>query len=291
MNNTLGLQGYGAQTWEFPFAKPPKYTVVYYGSQTNCNTSGSVYHAKGWDVKYTSGDLGDAYTMTATLNQEVGSDGITPLTTLGSYTTLNFSLHYNNSEKELLFAGVNVIPWINNISTKDKTTLESLISNPPTNATALGYSSTSADFGVNWNNTDPNSLFTGSSATSISASQVVWTMANNGFKTVPIIQPVLRMNIVVPAGYNMSTFTSNLLSIYSQATMVSEINLPSNWNSVLPYNSDPSPLTAAGNGASIPLLYGWLKQTPDMNGNGSTITVNQDFIYGCWYQNVYGTRI
>ena len=139
-----------------------------------------------------------------------------------------------------------MIPWINQITTDDKTTLQYQINNNQTGSLIT-------------------SSFTGG-ATSISASQTVYTLEMNGMKTVPIIQPILVMNAVVPSTFNFTTLNSNLLSIYYASSVQSELGVPTNFYNIMAQPSDPAAL-ACDNGGSIPLHYGWLKQPPTIDQN------------------------
>jgi hypothetical protein len=289
MNNTLGTNGFRIQTWEYPYGKPPKYTVEFTGTQDDCNFSASVYYVHGWDVKMQNGN--PWWTLTATINQEVKNDGLTPISSSasGSYITVNFSLHNANNQKEILHVGSNIISWIDTIATRDKATLSQLIANPPMSG-SFGYSSISGDQGINWDFFDPQSPFYLSNSGSIAQCQTVWTMVNNGFKTVPIVETTLRMSAVVPRTNDLSLFNKNINRIYSNTTLNSELGLPSNLYAVLPNNSDPATFVDAG-GQPLTLLYGFVKQPPTQTQNGQTITIEQDWIYGLWYQNVFGNRL
>lgn len=289
MNNVFGIAGFSGDSEKYEINKYPSITRTFVGTKAEVNASGSVYFAKGWQVQYTSGN---PWTLTATINQPVDTND-TPVTS--SAASVNWSLHYVTSEKELLHVGINGLfngsgGWISNITTKDKNSLEYYIANPPTTQSANTASSVVIPANIDWTTT--NSAFYGSSGTSISASQVVWAMTKNGAKTVPIIQQVLRMTQVVPSSWGLGTFNSQLNRVYSKASVQSEIGVPSNWYSIMLQDTDPSSGTVATDaGVNIPLIYGWLKQAPEQTQNGININIQQEWVYGLYYQNIYGTRI
>lgn len=306
MNNVFGTNGFNSQTEEYSVNKYPVITKTFQGSESDVRTSGSIFLSKGWNVKLSEGI---PWTMTATIQSELDTDGITPITTTGSFETINWSLHYNVVEKNLLEVGNNGLyngttAWIANIDTKDKVTLNDIINNPPKSGSAA-WSGQIYDGGVNWGNSvwlggevfENGAPFSGSAAASVTASQVAFTMAQNGVKSVPVVQPVLRMSMVVPSDYNLSTFNTDLMKVYHKSRVQSETGLPSNWYNIMPQETDPSSLPVAGSGGSgatisaLPLIYGWLKQPPVQDQNGVVINVTQDWVYGLYFQNIYGSRL
>ena len=281
MNNNFGTDGFGPSETNVKNGKPPQYTVTYYGTQAQVNFSGSIYYNFGYDVKYTQGN---PWTMTATLNTEVGGDGISPITGLsGSYNVLNWSYHYNTTPTELLAASPLIIPWITNIVQSDRVLLQRIMNNPPIDGVVIfnstsSVSNTDATYqSVNWN---------GNSA-SIAACSTIWNMHTNGFKTIDVIQPVLRLSMIVPSGASLSFFNTNIYSVYTLATLITTLGIPSNWSGIMPMGSDPSSTTTQG----IPFHFCWQKQPPSNVQNGSTISIDQDFVYNLYPQNVYGTAL
>jgi len=264
-NNNFGTDGYGPQESTYQVNKFPQYTVPYSGPSSSVYHSASIYYNKGWQVKVTQGN---PYQMVATLQCELSSDGITPITGTGSYVTVNWGLHYKTTDKDILNVGTNIIPWIGQIETSDRILLANAINSPPKNG-ILDFTTFST-----------NSL-------SVSSSQTIWYMVQSGFKTVPIVTPILRMTLVVPSTYNMTSFNNYIGSNYSVSTLASAIGIPSNWSSIMPQGTDPNPTGSNG----IPYLYGWLKQPPTQDQNGTTITIQQEWEYGLWPQNIYGTRL
>ena len=275
MNNRFGQAGTGSFTADWKHNKYPSYTQLFYGTLAEVNYSGSIYWNKGWDVNIVQGN---PCVLTATVNVELqsGGDGITPVTVAGTFVTCNWSFHYNTAEKELLEVNTNVIPWINQIATVDKTRIESLLSNTPSGS-------------IDWGTGSAN-YFSGSTSASVAACQVVYTMLKNGMKTVPIIQPILRQQLVVPNGWDLTTCGSNLERIYAKASVQSEIGVPSNFYAVMPQDS-PDINYYTDSGTAIPCLYGWQKQPPTIDQNGTTMTITQEWNYGLWFQNIYGTRL
>ena len=265
MNNNFGQAGFGNSKAVYQVNKFPQYTNTFYGSSASVAVSASLYYLRGWQVEVESGN---PWTMTATLNCEVGGDGITPITGSGTYITINWSYHYKTTEKEILHVNTDVISWINNINQQDKIRLDYLVANPP------------KDGVVDW------TTFTTSSV-SVSASVVLWNMLQSGTRTVPVITPILRQTLVVPSTYNMGSFNTNLYNVYTKGTLSSAIGIPTNWYNIMPQGTDPSS-TATNN---IPYHYGWLKNPPTQDQNGTVITIQQDYEYGLYPQNIYGTAL
>jgi hypothetical protein len=289
MANYIGKSGFGSQTWSFPYGKPPQSTVVYYGTQSECNFSGSIYFALGWNVEYTQGN---PFVMTATINRELQSDGKTPVTGIGSYPTTQYELNFDMTTKDILHVKDPSVSWFSQIDDKDKATLDNIISSP-LQFGDFGYSGASGDGGVNWSLTSSSSLFSGSNATSVSASQVVYTMAMNGSKDMDIYIPTLRYSITVPLDYSLSTFYTNVDRIYVKSSVNTEISIPSNRYSQMPQASDPSNIAIAGrpSAGGIPYHYGWRKMYPRQTDDGTTLRMEQIWVYGLWPQNIYGVTV
>lgn len=55
-------------------------------------------------------------------------------------------------------------------------------------------------------------------------------------------------------------------------------------------STDPSPLTT-DDGQSVILLYGWQKQAPEQDENGSTITITEELWYGLYPQATFLSRL
>lgn len=284
MNNSFGTSSLASRVATFKYNKPPHYVDTFVGTSASVYYSSSVYYANGWEISIVPGN---PYTLTATVDSDVNNNN-QPITTGSSYITTNWSFHFNTSEKELLHASVNglnntYVSWLNNITSKDKNTLEYFIANPPTSG-----SNPPIVLPIDW--TSGTSSFNGSSGTSISASQVVWAMTKNGAKTIPIVQPVVRMTIIVPYGYNLSYFTSNLNRVHYASTVQSQTAMPNNFYNIMAQDTDPgSGTVTTDTGVNIPLHYGWLKTPPSIDQNGLNITIQQDWVYGLYYQNIYGT--
>jgi len=290
MTDHLGSSGsFLKRVSTFKQGRPPRYIDTFSGEQAAVDFSASLYYAYGWEVNKTKED-GKPWTMTATIDSDIGSNN-QPITTGSSYVTTNWSFHYNTSEKDLLHCGKNGVnitaaSWITQISGSDIVALDYYISNPPT--TQSLNSSVTIPAPITW--TAAGGFSTNS--TSINASQVVWAMTKNGVKTVPIVQPVLRMTMVVPNTYILTSFTNNLNRVYSKASVNSEIGVPSNYYNCMAQDSDPSSGTVVtDNNVNLPLIYGWLKMPPTIDENGLQITITQDWVYGLYYQNMYGSRI
>jgi hypothetical protein len=262
MNNYLGMGGFGESISTFKQNKYPSYTVNYSDNITNVNYSASIYWGKGWDVTITSGN---PYTMQASLNVELQSDGITPVTAAGTYVTVNWGLHYNVTQTELLSCTPNILPWITGVTAAEKTIIENKISNP------------SATGDTTW-----------TSSLGSSASQTVYNMYLVGQKTIPVYQQVLTKRSIVPSTYDLTPFITNVGSYYAKSSLASAIGIPTNWqNSMWTAPSDPSSTTTY----NITYYYGWLKQAPTMDQNGSSITINQEWWYGLYPSNTYGSRL
>lgn len=257
----FGADGYGTSVAIYQQNKYPQYTKTYYGTSASVAYSASVFYAYGWQVKVTSGN---PWVMEANLNLELGSDGITPVTDTGSFVTINWSYHYKTTEKEILHVGNNVISWLNQVTPAERQILENHAANP------------SATGDVAW-----------TASLSSSASMVIWNMMQSGFKTVPVVTPILRKSMTVPSTFNLTSFNSNLNHYYSKANLSTAIGIPTNWYNIMPQDTDPSASFTSG----ITYYYGWLKNPPTQDQNGSTITIQQDFEYGLYPSNIYGSRL
>lgn len=262
MNNYLGGYGQGEVVSTFRPSYPPSYKVTYYGTQADVNFSASVYYANQWTVEITSGN---PYVMVATLNLETSGNGLTPITgSEGIYPTINWSLHYNTTTKDLLHAKVNMISWIGDINQQDKAQLTHDINNPSSSINWSSYSSASA---------------------SVAAAQTIYNMYSAGDEDIPIYQQVLRETIIMPSSYDLTWYQTNLSSIYSKTTLASVIGIPTNWQNAMWDGTDPSSALTFG----IPYHYGWQKQPPSCDQSGATITMVQEYYFGLWPQNIYGT--
>ena len=263
MNNTFGQPGYGAWSETIALNKPPHYEETYIADLTSATYSGSIYIQKGWTVKL---DPGNPAIMHATLDCEVGSDGVTPITSGGVYNTINHGIQPTIVDKEILDCNVNMISWIGQIPIGDKLMLEQHIANPDISGS------------TSW---------TGSLQST--ASLVVWNMSLSGQKTIPVVVPTYKYHAVVYQGFNLVPYNTNVLSIYSLATMTTNCNIPTNWYNALNCYTQTDPSTAYTNG--IPYHYGWQKKPASQDGNGIQITIDQCYEFGLWPQNVYGTPL
>jgi hypothetical protein len=210
MQVSFGTLTTGSRTEVYAVNKYPNITQEVWGNESDVRAAGSTYSADGWNVTFENGQFPFKGTMNVT--GEIGSDNKQVPYGSGSIVTVNWKLRYNTTEKEILDCNTDVISWINNITVADKALLKWQIAN-----------TSSLD----------TSKFTGGS-TSIAAANVVWTMAQNGQKTVPIIQQVLTKTLTVPNTYVASVENTNVNppKIYSNSTMVSETGMPSFLSSV-----------------------------------------------------------
>lgn len=264
LTNNIGANGYGPSEVTYQINKYPAYTRTYYGDSASVAVSASVYFNNGWTVKVTEGN---PWKLEANIQCELGG-GINPITGTGSYVTVNWSLHYKVTDKEILHVNQDVIPWINQILPQDKVVLDNFLANPPKNGLFP-----SASFSTN--------------SLSVSSSMVVFNMIISGTKTVPVTTPILRKSMTVPSTFDMSSFNTNVLAVYTKGTLSSNIGIPSNWYAIMPQGTDPSSTVTNG----IPYHYGWLKQPPTQDQNGTTITIQQEFEYGLYPQNIYGNSL
>src|SRR5580692_830986 len=184
MSNTFGQSGFGPTVIEAIPNKYPKYTFSYAGAFSDVNFSASVYAASGWDVTVTSGNPA---VMNAFIQCELNSNGITPISSSGAYNTVNWSMHYEVTEKSILHAGVAYIPWITQLTETQINILEKCLSDPPTGSLLSAYpqfdTATSSLTG------NPPVTFS-SSYGSYTAGDVVCNMAQMGQRDIPIGVPV-----------------------------------------------------------------------------------------------------
>lgn len=279
MNTTFGTNGFGKSTFDWELGKAPQYSQEYQSTgSADIYASASVYYEKGWKV-HGEFDAG-TYKMVATLNNELSGDNITPISGSGSFVTIEYGMRFNPTEKDILHVSNTTVGWLSQITDKDKTTLDNFIQNPPITGS------------INWSSTDPNGPFSGSSSSSISASQEIWTMTRNGFKTVPIVAPVLRATLTVPRNYDMTNVYANVFRIYHKNTVSGEIYTPdfTPWFNIMAQDTDPAPFPC-DNGGTIPYLYGWRKEPPNADKNGQVITIQMEWTYGLWPQAIFGTRL
>lgn len=285
--NYIGTFGSGSRQETYEPSKFPSYQKSFFGSESEVRAIAVTYFNLGWKIVLVEGN---PWQVTCTISRELSSsDSTTPIDTTGTYATKNFSLRYNIAEKEILHARADGT-WLASINDKDKVALEKLISSPP-KVTDSDGSDTITDAGINWNTSDSGSAFFNSTSTSVSASQVVWTMTTNGFKTIPIIQPVFHFSMTVSSGFNLTTFNNNISRVYSKATISSETGAGSNWQAIMPADTLTFAAIPCPNGSTIPYIYGWLKQPPSNDQNGATINVSVEWVYGLYPTNIYGTRL
>jgi hypothetical protein len=214
------------------------------------------------------------------LEAEVGGDGITPVTGSGTFTTVNWSIHYKTTEKDILHATVSQISWLSQLNENQINILERRFSDPP----PAGQSLQGAEPTF-------NATFSGSTPTTFSGSytagDVIWTMAQMGFKTIPIVTPVLRLSVTSNNAITLTGYTTNMNRVYSKSSLASAIGIPSNFTACMPQDSDPSTADTKG----IVMIYGWLKQPPTIDQNGLNLSIQQEYEYGLYPQNVYGVRL
>ena len=265
---SIGSNGWGPMVSTFVQNKYPKYQKTYYAtSSADINTSASVYWTKGWNVTITEGT---PYKMDVELNVELSGDGITPVSATGSYVTKNWAYKYNVNDKEIWHCSSDVIPWINQITDADKHQIDYIVANPPATSSVVNFTSS----------------FSGGT-TSISASQVVLNMFNAGFTKVPIKQPVLHLRLQVPAAFNMSSLYSYDGYVITKGTLSGLVGIPSNYLAIMPQGTDPSPTSSY----NIPMHYGWWQQPTTNDMNGSVITIDMEWHYGLYPQNIYGVSL
>lgn len=277
MISTLGTSSFTTVTEEYQINKYPKYSVEFQGTEAAVRATGSNYYSKGWNVVYTSGN---PFKGVAKLEAEVSGDGVTPITGSGTYVTVNWSIHYKVTEKEILHASVSQIPWLSQLNENQVNILERRFSNPPEAGKTLQQAEPT--FNATFNGSTPPT-FSGS----YTAGDVIWNMAQMGFKTIPIVTPVLRISITSNNAVALTGYTTNLYRFYSKSSLASAIGIPSNFTACMPQDSDPSTSTTRG----IPMLYGWLKQPPTIDQNGLNVSIQQEYEYGLYPQNIYGTRL
>ena len=255
----IGTNGQGPRKWEYKQNKyPVSHQTCYLDNYADAMYSASVYFNWGWDVDVTEGN---PYTLEAVVNAEVGSTSNAIISSTGSYYTVNWSMHYVTPEKELLEVNTNTVAWINQISQQDKATLQNYIANP---TGSMGW--------------------TGSLQST--ASLTAYNLMTSGQRTVPIVQPILRQTLVVTNQFVLTGYNTNLLGVYSLSTLTSAIGIPTNWYDVMNLQTYG---TVTNN--SIPYNYGWQRQPPTMDQNGVIITITQDYVYGLYPQNIYGTLL
>ena len=255
-------------TSTFKQNKYPKYQKTYYAtSSADIFYSASVYFAKGWDVDFTEGT---PWHMNVELNVELSGDGITPVSSTGSYITKNWGYKYNVNDKEIVHCSSDVIPWINQITDADKRQIDYIIANPPQTSSIVNFTAS----------------FSGG-PTSISASQVVLEMYNAGYTKVPIKQPVLHLRLQAPYNFNMTGLYSYDGYVITKGTLSGLVGIPSNYLAIMPQGTDPAPSSSY----NIPMHYGWWQQPTTNDMNGSVITIDMEWHYGLYPQNIYGVAL
>lgn len=277
MTNVIGTGSMTTTTEEYQINKFPKYTVNWAGTEAQVRATGSNYFSHGWNVVYTNGN---PWTGVAKLESEVSGDGITPVVDSGSIVTVNWSLHYKTTEKEILHANVQQISWLSQLNENQVNILERRFSDPP----PAGQSLQGAEptFNATWSGSTPTT-FSGS----YTAGDVIWNMAQIGFKTIPIITPVLRVSVTANSAATLTAFTGNIYRYYTKSSLATTIGIPTNFSAAMPQDTDPSSSATKG----ITCYYGWLKQPPTVDQNGITLSVQQEYEYGLYPSNIYGTRL
>lgn len=275
MNDHFGTSSLQSKVEIYKIGELPKVTCTYAGTEADMRATGSAYINCGWKVQYTSGV---PFTMVASLDGNLNSDGITPITaSVSGSTTIKWAMHYKTSEKEVLHAKVQTIPWLNQLTAHQIATLETGFNSPPSDGNIRSVAVPSGSFN------NGAALFSGS----YTAGDVVWWMSKAGWKTIPIATPILRMTATINTGSNLTAYSSNIYRYYTKTSLSSAVGVPSNWVAAMPQDTDP----ASTDTFNIPMYYGWLKQPPTFDQDGGTITVQQEFEYGLYPQNVFGVRL
>jgi hypothetical protein len=281
MNNSFGISPSTSSRHEQYYQnKYPHIEQIVVGNEPDVRATASVYWGKGWNIDFQSGN---PFMGTFTIDAETDSSNNIIQYGSGSYVTVNWSMHYKPNQKELLYCNAAEIPWIVQLTGSQIASLERDFSNSP------------AAFDTGGNMLYPSCLTDGTTpATSQgilwnSASAAVYALHMQGFRTVPISVPILRQEIVVPKTYPLAGYDVYMGRIFSVATLTTNASVPANWAACLGQPNDPTAISSYG--VSIPYLYGWLQQPSTKDGHGSTITVQREWEFGLWPQNVYGTRL
>jgi hypothetical protein len=134
----------------------------------------------------------------------------------------------------------------------------------------------------------PQLWTTGSNGTNVQYAQYAWKLAKRGFRYVQVVQPVLRVQRILPFGSSLSFYGTNLFSYYSKSSLYSVIGIPNEYYNIMPQGTDPSSAYTDGLG----YYYGWQKLPPTIQDQtGNTILVVQDYAYGLYPYLLFGTRL
>lgn len=282
--NYIGTTGYGPTQIEAIPNKYPKYNVYVNGVYSQVNATASIYAGLGWDVTVTQGN---PTAMVATIQSELQSDGMTPISSSGVYNTVNWAMHYDECEKSILHAGVAYVPWITQLTQTQINILEKALSDPPTGSLSDLYPQFNTATGSS--GMAPPTFSSSYLPYTVTAGDVVWNMSLKGIRDIPISQPVLRYSATVGSAFTLTSYTSNLFATYSPSTLVSAWSIPSNWSAVINAISNLYTNPSTSDTYGIPFYYGWQKKPPTMDQQGSIINIQQEYKFGLYPQNIFGS--
>lgn len=271
MTNNFGNTGYGSRTEEYVQNKNPKITQEFCGTEAEVRATSSLLYNYGWDVTIKNGNpwTGEA-TIQATVSGNSPITGSSTTSSISATSTPTWTLTSTIGEKELLHCNTKIVPWISQLTDYQKSILEVAISNPPTGSLYDAY--------PNFNS--GSSLYGGG----YTAGDIVWRMARQGFRTVPVLQKILKFSISLPSGSDLTYYGSDELGIYTKSTLLTQVGVPANLYTIMPQDTNPS----SGSTDGIPYYYGWQKQPVDIQRQGNNDVINLEWKYGLWPQNIFG---
>lgn len=294
MNIKIGTSGYGKRTEDYVSGKPPRITQEFFGTEAEVRATSSYFSNYGWNVTIENGNpwTGKA-SIEGNLNGNVPVTGSSTTSSVDNTYTPQWSYHFRTTEKELLHCSSQVVSWLNELTPTQKSILENEIPSP--SVTGSGHMDNNIGDWVteleekypNFNTGATGSHNMAGYKTWGTAGDVVWVMSRQGFRTIPIVQPILSLRVTLPSGSNLSYYSSNINRVYSKTTLGTQLGVPINYLSVMPQDTDPSNTTTQG----VNYIYGWLKQPPSFETQGGNTNLTQEWQYGLYPQNVFNTRI
>lgn len=286
-NTHFGGTGLGEQTIKVAPNKPTQYTSKFAGTYADVVATGSIYSGYNWTVTYTSGE---PWTGLAELTADVGGSGIIPISgspstssSLGSGSVIPyFSMHYNVTEKEILHSDSRMVGFTQYLTDLQINVLEEAITSPPTYPDSFDnkYPLFNSGSSASGSYVNPDAEF-------FTAGDLTWVLSRRGFRTVPVVQPVLRYTLNAPLGWDMTYYAANINRVYSKSTLVNQLGIPSNYATIMQQDSDPG----YNNTDGVEFIYGWLKQPPTLDTQTTLINITQEYHYGLYPWPVFGTRL
>ncbi len=224
-----------------------------------------------WTTKRTPGPLWTLEATISNVDENGNSDGSTTSTADG--LVVQWELQPNLDEKDLLEA-LN-IPVVRNLPTNYKKYIKDKLVDPDNTSRILAPLITTPAM----TNTDHANA------------QIVWKLLLHGATSVDVIFPVIKRTVTPNINYSLVGYATNENRIFSKATLVTGEDVPTNFAAIMPaYLYPDSSATVTIDGLNY--NYGYRKGPTNVQQISLTKNqVSQDWTFGLWSQDVYGSLL